>query len=390
MASNVVNFLGAERSGATRRLVPSRLKDARLAARLNQTELAAAAEVSRQAISSFELGEKSPEIDTMTRIARVLKQPVFFFIADDAPLFGDSSTRFFRAFGPDTKRRNLMCDVLGKWFVQMTRYLFDFVTFPSVNLPNISPANGDRYTDEEIEIAAEECRRIWGLGVGPISNVIGLLETNGVVVCRYEMTDEKIDAFSFWNGPQPFIFMASDKDSAVRARFDIAHELGHLILHRWVGPDELENPKSLKLIETEANRFAGALLLPRKSFPNEVYTTRLDAFIELKKRWKVAIQAMVYRCKNLGIFDEFQVTNLYKQISFRKWRTREPLDDQIQFEQPKLLKRAIEALVSGGKKMGDEIVADVRLSVPVIATFCGLPREFFGVARTAEFVPLLK
>ena len=326
----------------------------------------------------------------MARIAKVLEQPISFFVAEDAPLFGDSSTRFFRAFGADTKRRNLMCDVLSKWFVQTTRYLYDLVTFPSVNLPNISPAKGDRYTDEEIEAAAEECRRLWGLGVGPISNMVGLLETNGVVVCRYEVADEKIDAFSFWNGPQPFIFMASDKDSAVRARFDAAHELGHLILHRWVGADDLENPKALKLIESEANRFAGALLLPRKSFPNEVYTTRLDAFIDLKKRWKVAIQAMVYRCKTLGIFDEFQITNLYKQISFRKWRTKEPLDDQIQFEQPKLLKRAVEAVVAGGRKMGDEIAAEVRVAMPIVATFCGLPKEFFSTARTAEFIPLLR
>ena len=283
-----------------------------------------------------------------------------------------------------------MCDVLGKWFVQTTRYLYDLVTFPDVNIPSAAPSDGNRYTEEEIERVAEECRRLWGLGVGPISNVVGLLETKGIVVCRYEVSKQNIEAFSFWNGSRPFIFLASEKDFAVRSRFDAAHELGHLILHRWIGPEELEDLKTLKLIEAEANRFASAFLMPRKSFPNEVYTSRLDAFVELKRRWKVAIQAMVYRCKDLGIFDEFQVTNLYKQISFRKWRKNEPLDDQIPLEQPKLLKRAIEAIIGAGKKMGDEIVAQICISAPFVAAFCGLPLELFLRNGPGEFLPILK
>ena len=387
MASNVFSF--PERQPA-RGIVPSKLRDARVACRLTQTELAASANVSRQAISSFEAGEKNPDPATVVRIADILGQPVTYFSTEEGPAFGEFSTRFFRAFGADTKRRNAMCDVLGKWFVQTARYLFDLVSFPAVNLPNVSPCEGDRYTNEEIEDAAMQCRRLWGLGVGPISNVIGLIENNGVAVCRYEIPGEKIEAFSFWNGPRPFVFLSSDKQSAVRARFDAAHELGHLVLHRWIGSEEIEDPKTLKLIEAEANRFAGALLLPRQSFPNEVYTPRLDAFVELKRRWKVAIQAMVYRCKDLAIFDETQVVNLYKQISFRKWRTKEPLDDQIAFEQPKLLGKAVSLIVDSGRKMKDEIIADLRVARPIVASFCGLTPDYFASLPPPSFSPSLR
>jgi len=176
----------------------------------------------------------------------------------------------------------------------------------------------------------------------------------------------------------------------VRARYDAAHELGHLVLHRWVGPDEIEDPKNLKEIEREANRFAGALLLPRRSFPNEVYTTRLDAFVTLKRRWKVAIQAMVYRCKDLAIFDEDQITNLYKQISYRKWRTREPLDDELPLEQPKLLTRAANLLVKNGKKMADQIVAEIQVSADFLAAICGVSAQFFEIPKPVEFTPSLK
>src|SRR6266849_4038755 len=304
MGDNVVSFPAATKNSAPRRIVASRLRDARVACCLNQSDLAVAIGVSRQAISAFEQGEKSPDPETLNRIASTLRQSTSFFAAEDRPAFGESSTRFFRKFGSDTKRRNSMCDVLGKWFVQTARYFFDFVNFPQVALPSASPSDPlGRYTDEEIELLAEECRKTWGLGLGPISNVIGLLESKGVAICRYEVANEQIEAFSFWNGTRPFIFLASDKGSASRARFDAAHELGHLILHRWVGSEEIEDPKILKAIEKEANRFAGAFLLPRQSFPNEVFSPRLDAFVSLKSRWKVAIQAMVYRCKDRGIFD---------------------------------------------------------------------------------------
>jgi Zn-dependent peptidase ImmA (M78 family)/transcriptional regulator with XRE-family HTH domain len=389
--AKVINFPGAERATPIRRLVPSRLRDARLVRRLNQSELAALVDISRQAISAFEQGEKSPEPGTMSRIADVLAQPVSFFATEDLPVFGDPSTRFLRAFGPATKRRNSMCEILGKWLVQTAKYFDQFVNLPPVDLPHFAPrSNSGRYTAEEIEGAAEECRRRWGLGVGPISNLVTLLENKGVILCRYEVEEEDIEAFSFWSGPRPFIFLSSHKDSAVRARYDTAHEFGHLILHRWIGPEELEDPKTLKQIEAEANRFAGALLLPRKSFPNEVYTSRLDAFIPLKKRWKVAIQAMIYRCKDLFIFDEAQITNLYKQISFRKWRTKEPLDNEIQFEQPRLLKQALELMIRAGRKIAGEVANELRISSRLIAAFCGVRPEYFAADRIAEFSPTLK
>jgi Zn-dependent peptidase ImmA (M78 family) len=129
------------------------------------------------------------------------------------------------------------------------------------------------------------------------------MESKGIVICRYEMQGENVEAFSFWNGHRPFIFLASEKEAAVRRRYDLAHELGHLILHRWIEQSELEDRAILKAIEGEAYKFAGAFLLPSSSFPNEVYTTRLDAFIPLKQRWKVSIQAMIYRCADLDLID---------------------------------------------------------------------------------------
>jgi hypothetical protein len=99
---------------------------------------------------------------------------------------------------------------------------------------------------------------------------------------------------------------------------------------------------------------------------------------------------MIYRCKDLGIFDEDQITNLYKQISFRKWRTEEPLDDEIPLEQPTLLRRAAELVVNAGKELSDQIVTEIQVSADFLAAICGVKVTFFEVPAIVEFTPSLK
>lgn len=140
------------------------------------------------------------------------------------------------------------------------------------------------------------------------------------------------------------------------------------------------------------SRFAGAFLLPRKSFPNEFYTARLDAFLDLKRRWGASIQAMVYRCKDLELIDDTQFTNLYKQISFRRWRSKEPLDDPnvIRIEQPRTLQKAALMLLESGKKHSEEVCAEIALNPKTIAAFWNVPPELFNSSQQDEFAPSLK
>lgn len=392
-SENVVGF-PSERSGRSRLFVPERLTEARLAARMTQTELADQVGVSRQAVSSYELGTKIPEPVTMQGIAGALNQPIAFFTKTEHTAFGAFSANFFRKFGADTKRRNLACEVYARWFAASVHAFDDLANLPAVDIPQFEPTDKRQsaYTDEEIEAIAENVRQHFGLGLGPISNVIRLLEVKGVSVCRLEIEGENIEAFSYWSGMRPFIFLASDKGSAARARFDVAHELGHLCLHRWVSAAEIEDAGRLKQVEAEANRFAGAFLLPRKSFPNEVYSARSEAFIPLKGRWKVAIQAMVYRCKDLGLFDDRQVTNLYKQISFKKWRTKEPLDGPtgIPLEQPTLLKTIAELVIAKGRDKVDEICGGLAFAPSVIEQLWGLERGSLEPPDATVLMPTLK
>lgn len=391
--NNVVQFRNHARASQSERLlIPTKLRDARKVARLSQAELGDLVGVTRQSISFYERGDKIPEPPTFQKISEALGQPASFFTSEDCQVFGSSGAQFYRKFGPETARRNDACTVLGSWFVQTARYFDDFVNYPCVHLPECAPASEEGYTIDEINEIATDLRRSWGLGYGPISNVLALVESKGVIVCRYEIDGENVEAFSFWNGERPFIFMASDKHAGVRLRYDVAHELGHLVLHKCVEQTELENRDNLRQLESEANKFAGAFLLPANSFPNEIYTTRLDAFLPLKARWKVSIQAMVHRCLDLEVIDADQHLNLYKQISFRKWRKKEPFDDprNIPLEEPRLLRRAAELVIENGRKHPDEILNELRLSAAWIETFCNLPKGTLNRKNVGAFEPTLK
>ena len=391
--SNIVAFPGAAPANELGRLlIPKRLTEARLAARLTQTELAQRAGVTRQMISYYELGKNNPTPEVMRKISQELQQPISFFTKASRPTFGAHSAKFFRKIGADTQRRNKACEVLSEWF-SSAAFAFDSVAnYPRVDLPQFEP-QGDHYSEEEIEECADATREHFGLGLGPISNVLRLLESKGVLICRYTIPGENIDAFSYWSGEKPFIFLASEKNSAARARFDASHELGHLCLHRCIGKEDIENKNQLKVIEKEADRFAGAFLLPAKSFPNEVYSPRAENFLDLKARWKVSIQGMVYRCKDLDLFDERQIINIYKQISYKKWKTVEPLDkgaNALSFEEPLLLKRVAELVFESGRYQVDEFRADLALSDVVLQSLTGVSFAWVENDEVGDFRPTLK
>lgn len=377
--NNVIKIGKSGREEIQTKIFPEKLQKARKALLLTQTELAARVGLTRQAISSYEQGTKQPDTANLIKIASELQQPISYFVARPHESFGVFSARNYRAFGASTKKRNEQCDVLSEWVTTIASFLSGTINFPEPSIPEISPPeDGSNYSDEEIEQAAELVRDSWGLGSGPIGNLTKLIESKGIFVSHLPFVDKGVNAFSFWSGTKPFIVAGGEETTAVRRRFDMAHELGHLVLHQGIDESELEDKEVLSRVEAEANRFAGAFLLPRISYPNEVFSTRLDAFLELKTRWKVAVSAQVYRCSDLGLFTERQILNLRKQISFKKWRKREPLDASMTIEEPGMLQRASRIALDAGVLSPDAMFNALNFNKKIISQVSGISIEEFG------------
>ena len=172
----------------------------------------------------------------------------------------------------------------------------------------------------------------------------------------------------------PYVFLSIDKDSAVRSRFDIAHELCHILLHQDITKEDIESKEKLNQIEKEADTFAGAFLLPAETFSREVFSSSLDNLVRLKERWKVSISCMITRCLNLRLFTDNQVAYLKKQMTYKNYWRREPLDDAIQCEIPYLYKQIFELLLENEILSKNEIVDEIAINPEEIEEYCYLTK----------------
>jgi len=108
--------------------------------------------------------------------------------------------------------------------------------YPDVNLPVRHFTNPEEITSEDIERGACECRDLWRLGRSVVQDLALVVEGAGVIVVREETGIAQIEGLSAWSKVvgRPLIPLSADKDNGYRSRFDLAHELGHLVLHRHI------------------------------------------------------------------------------------------------------------------------------------------------------------
>lgn len=362
---------------ATEGFEGERLREAIEVRSITRTALAEMAGVSAGAISQYVKGTSTPQLSTLQRISNVLGLPVEFFLSKPpAP----PELVFWRSFSSTTEAARRKSRWQLNWSYSAVQFLDQYVEFPILNLPDFDiPENLRELTPDRIEEIALAVRRHWRLGMAPISNMVWLLENNGVFVRRNTVYDNNLDAFScrFPDTGQAAVFLAADKSSACRSRFDAAHELGHLLLHKNVDPSVLKLRSELNLIEDQAHRFAGAFLLPATSFYGDLRSLTLDDFLRLKPKWKVSVRAMIMRARQLGYCSADEAKWLFIAANRRWGAKREDLDDQISPESPTLIRSALQALVD------DEIITkhDVMSALPYgridLGYLFGVDENFF-------------
>ena len=365
------------------RIVPSRITEARVARQYNISELAQKIGMTRQIISKYEQGVHSPTPDAIGKISRILDFPIDFFFKDDCSQSVEGVT-FFRSRKTSQAKVRGMIKVKNSWTYEVYQLLNQYVELPPPNLPTLDLLiHKERLSKEDIEEAARLTRNFWNVGVGPINNLVSLLEKNGIIITNSNAVCEKADACSVIKDGVPIIFLGSGDKSACRVRLSLAHELGHIILHSYLTEEDMANPVIAKKIEEEANYFAGAFLLPFQEFANDVKSISLKYFMILKKKWRVSIGAMVYRCKELGIIDDQQSVYLNKQLSVKHWRTKEPLDDEIALELPMLFRKAMDLIFQNNVISIEEFVDSFCWKIKDLADICGCEENYF--TRSPKF-----
>lgn len=316
---------------------PARLTLAREASGLEVRELAERVGATPSAISQLEHGNTRPKTETLLRLSLAVGVPPEFFGAGEPPDLPPEQCHFRRRRGA-TKREQRYVLARGRIVREVVRYLEEYVEFPS---DEVTPLQRSATTAAEAEALAQHVRSVWDLGLGPISDVVGLLEMHGVLPVEVRGHSQQLDAFSVWVEGRPMVFLSTDKNVASRRRFDAAHELCHLIAHRGC---EAGDPA----LEDVANRFASAFLLPEVPFRAEC-PARLTwpALRDLKRRWGVSLQAIVRRAYDLGIYSESTYRRAHVQWGQHGWREMgEP--DEPPMERPTLLQHVLAQMEAAG------------------------------------------
>lgn len=356
--------------------VPLRIRQARVSRGMTQEELAKAVDVTKQAISQYETGTSNPGELVMSNIADVLKYPIPFFTKPPIAVSTAQTASFFRSYKTASAKDKAAWTQKVKIFEEMVvENLRKYVDFPKLNLPLIDYQ--ENYSMDDCERIALYVRDYWGLGVGPIQNLIDVIQENGVIIANMTKKGKKIDAFSTVYNGTPYIYISEDTTSSVRWRFSLAHELGHLILHSALF-DEGNIPEKIHdSLEQEANFFASAFLLPQETFFQDVAVISLDHFLYLKKKWKTSISSMILKCRNFDVISPSQTEALYKKMAIRKWRVSEPLDDICINEKPYVLKQAFKLLIENGITSANGIETDFGLHLKELAEWSFVPENVF-------------
>lgn len=329
------------------KIIPARLREGRIARAMSLADLSEKVGVSSQAISQYELGTSTPSSTVFMNIVNILDFPsTFFYKANSVVSNAGNSATYFRGNKNNTKKLKEAFNVRINWIEEITSILLKYLELPKLDIPDIDDLlHDDEIGDNTIEEIAIRLREYWALNDSPVPNIVDILQTKGFIITRLELKNKKVDAFSKWYNGKPYIVLGSDKNSAVRSRFDLAHELGHLIMHRNINQDDISNRKILDRIENEANKFAAAFLLPLKAFNKEVISSSINHFVILKQRWKASISAMIRRCQDSKILTDNQIRYLNSQMIRYGYFRREPLDDTLRIEKPYLFKQAFSVLI---------------------------------------------
>jgi Zn-dependent peptidase ImmA (M78 family) len=311
-----------------------KLRLMRIAHGYSLDELGKVINVTRQNIHKMEAGQE-PTQDQLPKLCKIFNVSENYFYAErNSPVVEEQC--HFRSLRSRTKTLTNTVMARAELLDSIIKEVEGHFDLPSFEVPDITDLD---ITDfDNIEEASNRLRTHWHLGNGPVDDITIVIENSGVIVATVDGVDEKVDAFSMPR-KRPVIIRNSSKESPCRYRFDLAHELGHLVMHDGI-------VTGCKETEKQANAFASAFLMPLVTFINAarkypitkgVRSLNWASLYQLKLYFKVSLKALLYRAKYLGLINDDQMRSGYIYLNKKGYSKIEPLDDQLPIEVPHLL-----------------------------------------------------
>ena len=296
----------------------------------HQTEAAKLLGIDQSLLSRLENGLVEARDDIIQKASRAYDFPVGFFEQQE-PVYGApvSVHPMWRKKADVTGREmDAVVAELNIRVMHLRRFLEGAAIANTSDLPRMDI---DEFRDPE-HVAAL-VRAHWRVPAGPLKNLTGLVEKAGALVVHSDLGGASVSGVTFSVPGMPPLIVLNTDQPADRMRWSLAHELGHMVMHRFPTAN----------MEQEANAFAVALLMPTKDIHPYFIGRRIDLALmaSLKPEWRVSMAALLMRAHKLKFLSDNQHTYLWKQISARGYRLREPPELDFEHEKPELLGRVL-------------------------------------------------
>ncbi len=351
---------------------PAALELARALRGLTWSELAARVGVSRNSLTKARTGSV-PKSETLEKLADELSIPFEFLFTSPPELPPEDVLHFRKA---SSVRKRAVGQVLARaaLFGRVVTQIKLYGRFPPDTF-SFSPV----HDDASIEAAAENCRKAWGLSTDtPIENVTRLLERAGAFVGTFDNSNARVDAFSWRDSGTPLVLAAANTPPS-RVRMNLAHEAGHLVLHQGVKTGD-------KVTERQAFLFAASLLLPRaafwREFPRRGRHLDWHGLVEMKRRWGVSLQAILYRARRLGLITDGTYVWSRNYIRNQGWTRREPGEPRSA-ESPEIVPRVFRALSEKKGISPAQLASDIGMSVDMVEDLTGIAVQRAAIVSIA-------
>lgn len=297
----------------------------------HQTDAAKRLGIDQSLLSRIENGLVEPRDDILLGAQNAYGLPRSFFELTDTVYGAPVSVHPMWRRKQDVSARELDAIVaeLNVRVMHLRRFLEAMEFAHTSNIPRLDIEDYD-----DAEKIAGLVRAHWQVPRGPIRDLTLLVERAGALVTHSRMGGTSISGVTFSVPGLPPLIVLNAEQPADRMRYTLAHELAHLVMHRFPTPT----------MEQEANKFAGALLMPADDIAPYFVGRRIDLALlaAFKPEWKVAMQALLMRASSLGYLTPNQQRYLWKQINARRLRLREPPELDFPHEQPTVISRMVQ------------------------------------------------
>lgn len=355
---------------------------------LSRKELADKLNLSEQAIWQYENQYTVPKFEVANELKKVFNvKSQFFYTEPFATNISKVESIAYRAEDREARKKTKM----ETTFIDFTSYFLDkfesklnLPTSPlpllrdeSIQLYNMSMETNDRLL--QLETIAENARK--KLDVQSNSELLYKLELSGIYILEKNM-GTSIDAYSTWTSQEkPFIILGNKKKSAVRRNFDLAHELGHLLLHYKTDMDSLTKDEHKK-IEKEANDFASFFLLPKVQFLNDFSTiskkSNPESYLDMKMKYMVSIGALEYRAYKMGLLSLEENRYFYATLNRKDYKKNEPLDEDIAIIRPGKVRSLLDLIFKNHLFSLNDILNDYYIDRSFLESLFGLENKFLS------------